>query len=66
MSNQIPSESDVWLAAGSMIRCYGGDAAAEAAQRAESSLKEGNLHSSATWQRIMAAIETLRAEQPEP
>jgi hypothetical protein len=42
------------------------NAGIEATERRGRELGEGNLEVSATWQRIMAAIEKLQAEKPEP
>jgi hypothetical protein len=66
VSNQIPSESDIGLAARSTIWRYDGDAAMEAAQRAEGALKDGDPEGSAIWQRVLAAIEKLQANKPAP
>jgi hypothetical protein len=65
MSGLRPSEADVLLAARSISQHYGRDAATEAARRAENDLARGDRKSSATWQRIMAAIEKLQAEKPK-
>jgi hypothetical protein len=61
-----PSVSDVLLAARSMIQHYGRDAAMEAARRADNELARGDRKTSATWKRIMTAIEKLQAEKPAP
>jgi hypothetical protein len=66
MVGGTPTDSDVILAARSMIQRYGSDAAKEAAQRANDELARGDVASGATWQRILAAIEKLQAEKPEP
>jgi hypothetical protein len=65
MTGLRPSESDVLLAARLMIQHYGHDAATEAARRSDSDLASGDRKGSATWKRIMAAIEKLQAEKPE-
>jgi hypothetical protein len=52
---------DITLAAQSMIRLFGRDAAAEARRRADAE----DAHR-ATWARILAAIERLQAAMPEP
>jgi hypothetical protein len=65
MSGLRPSEADVLLAARSMIEHYGRDAAMEAARRSDLDLASGDRKGSATWKRIMVAIEKLQGEQPE-
>jgi hypothetical protein len=57
----MPSESDVLLAARSMIHQYGIDAAKEAARRADGDLARGEMLGSAAWQRIAATIEKLQS-----
>jgi hypothetical protein len=49
-----------------MIQRYGSNAGIEAAEHADEHLEKGHLELSATWQRIMTAIEKLQAEKPEP
>jgi hypothetical protein len=49
-----------------MIQHYGRDAAMEAARRSDADLANGDRRSSATWKRILKAIEKLQAEKPEP
>ena len=61
MANITPTDLDIALAARSMIRVYGRDAAAEARRRAE--VEDAD---SSAWRRILAAIEKLQAERPEP
>jgi hypothetical protein len=61
MTGAAPTDFDITLAARSMIRVYGRDAAAEARRRADAE----DAHR-ATWVRILAAIERLQAEMPEP
>jgi hypothetical protein len=63
MRGRVPSESDVLLAARSMIHQFGIDAAKEAARRADDELARGETLSSAAWTRIAAAIEKLQAER---
>jgi hypothetical protein len=60
------SDRDIWLAAKAVIQRYGSNAGMEAAERADEYLEKGNLEVSATWQRIMTAIEKLQAEKPAP
>jgi hypothetical protein len=64
MSAVTPTDFDIVLAARSMIRVYGDDAAAEAARRVDADLANADTVSCATWQRISAAIEHLQAEWP--
>jgi hypothetical protein len=49
-----------------MIQRYGSNAGIEAAERADEHLEKGHPELSATWLRIMTAIEKLQAEKPEP
>jgi hypothetical protein len=65
MGGLRPSESNVLLAARSMIEHYGSGAAIEATRRADDELARGYRVSSATWSRIMVAIETLQIESRE-
>jgi hypothetical protein len=64
MSGVTPTDFDIVLAARSMMRVYGRDAAAEAARRAAADLAKGYTVNCATWKRISTAIEQLQAEQP--
>jgi hypothetical protein len=57
MNDVTPTDIDIVLAARSMLRIYGRDAAAEASRRAEANLAKGDVVSSTTWRRILAAIE---------
>jgi hypothetical protein len=66
MTGTTPTDFDIVLAARSMIRVYGPDAAAEAGRRADADLANGDVASCAAWKRILAAIETLQAVEPEP
>src|SRR5262245_19987670 len=61
MANVTPTDFNITLAARSMIRVYGRDAAAEARRRAEADDAD-----SSAWRCILAAIEKLQAEKPEP
>jgi hypothetical protein len=49
-----------------MIARSGSNAGIEAAERADEHREKGDREGSATWQRIMTAIERLQAEKPEP
>jgi hypothetical protein len=60
------SDREIWMAAKAMIARYGSNAGLEAAERADEQLEQGDHEGSATWQRILAAIEKLQAEKPEP
>jgi hypothetical protein len=66
MSAVTPTDLDIVLAARSMIRVYGDDAAAEAGRRADADLAKGDVVSCATWKRILAAIERVQADTPAP
>jgi hypothetical protein len=67
MSVVTPTDFDIVLAARSMIRVYGDDAAAaEAARRVGADLAKGDIASCATWKRILAAIERVQADTPAP
>jgi hypothetical protein len=59
MGDIVPSDFDITLAARSMMRVFGHDAAAEARRRADA----GDTDSRA-WRLILAAIEKLQAEAP--
>jgi hypothetical protein len=60
------SDRDIWLAAKAMIQRYGSNAGIEAAERADEHLEKGQFDLCAAWERIMAAIEKLQAEKPDP
>jgi hypothetical protein len=62
----VISDRDIFAAAKLMIRRYGDDAAAEAAQRADSLLEEGDALGSAVWANITKAIEELLPKAPGP
>jgi hypothetical protein len=61
MADIVPTDFDITLAARSMMRVYGRDAATKARRRADA--KDAD---SGTWRRIMTAIEKLQAEKPKP
>jgi hypothetical protein len=56
MPSPMISDREIWMAAKAMIQRYGSNAGIE----------KGHLELSATWQRIMTAIEKLQAEKPAP
>jgi hypothetical protein len=60
------SEQDIWMAAKAFIRRHGRNAGMETAARADEHLEHGDAEGSALWKRILAAIEKLQAEKPEP
>jgi hypothetical protein len=60
------SDRDIWLAARAMTQRYGSNAGMEAAERADEHFENGHLELSATWQRIMTAIEKLQSKNPGP
>ena len=66
MNGPTPTDFDIVLAARSMIRVYGPDAAAEAGRRADADLANGDVASCAAWKLIMAAIERVLANSPAP
>jgi hypothetical protein len=59
MADIAPTDFNITLAARSMIRVWGRDASAEARRRADAEDAD-----SSAWQRILAAIEKLQAEEP--
>jgi hypothetical protein len=61
MTDILPSDSDITLAARLMTHVYGRDAAAEARRRSDAEDAE-----SSAWRLILAAIEKLQAEKPAP
>ncbi len=58
------AEIDVWRAAKLLIDRYGENAWFEAAQRADELLEAGDLDGTATWRRIVKAVETLGDTSP--
>ena len=61
----IPSR-DIWRAAQLMVKRYGADAGAQAAQRADELATEGDHDGAATWRAIVRAIEELQRAERRP
>jgi len=57
-------EIDVWRAAKLLVDRYGEAAWFEAAQRADALLEAGDIAGSATWRRIVKAVEALGDTRP--
>jgi hypothetical protein len=47
-----------------MVKRFGGDAAEQAALRADELFESGDKHGTATWRAIVRAIEDLLRERP--
>ena len=62
----MTSDLDIYRSAKLLIDRHGADAVIEAAMRADELLDSGDLDGLATWNRILRAIEELRAgKRPE-
>ncbi len=62
----MTSDLEIYRSAKLLIDRHGDDAVIEAAMRADKMLEQGDLDGLATWNRILRAIEELRAgKRPE-
>jgi hypothetical protein len=61
----VIEEPEIFRAAVLLIGQHGEDAVLRAAQLADEQFKEGDLHGSAVWRRILAAIEELRRRRQD-
>ena len=62
----MTSDLEIYRSAKLLIDRHGDDAVIEAAMKADKMLEQGDLDGLATWNRILRAIEELRAgERPE-
>jgi len=66
MAGQVISELDIYRAANLLIRQHGGDAAIEAARKADRMLDRGDIEGRRVWLRIKHAIAELQAPQTGP
>ncbi len=62
----MTSDLDIYRSAKLLIDQQGEDAATHAAMQADRLLEEGAMEGSATWRRIMKAIEELQRTEPAP
>jgi hypothetical protein len=60
----MTTEWVIWRAAVSLIESYGADAALVAGDRADELTACGRIPQSEIWQRILATIEKVQAEEP--
>lgn len=60
------SELDIYQAANLLIREHGGEAAIEAARKADLMLDRGDMEGRGVWLRIKRAIVALQAPQTGP
>ena len=62
----MTSDLDIYRTANELIKQHGADAPIHAAMRADELLEAGDLDGLATWNRIIRAIDELRAgKRPE-
>ncbi len=62
----MTDDKDIYRSAKLLIDRHGDDAVIEAAKKADEMLDKGDLDGQATWNRILRAIEELRAgKRPE-
>ena len=59
------ADIDIWRAAVLLLRRYGKDAAAVAAQRADKCLADGDVDGLAVWKRIAEAMLELLKDKPD-
>jgi len=57
-------DPDIWRAANLLLKRYGADAAAQAAQRADTLLADSDSEGCAIWKRILAAVAELARTTP--
>ncbi len=55
---------DIYRAAKLYVDQHGDQAALQAAMRSDALLSAGDMEGSATWRRIIAAIEVMQATEP--
>jgi hypothetical protein len=60
------TDIDVWRGAEVLIKQHGEDAAIVAAQRADELLAQGDIEGQIVFKRIVAAINELRRQKPNP
>ena len=65
IDGQLTAAIDIYSAAKLDIDQYGDQAALRAAVRADALLDAGDLDGTATWRKIIAAIETMRSTEPD-
>ena len=58
---EMTSDLDIYRSANELIKQHGDDAPIHAAMQADKMLEAGDLDGLATWNRILRAIEELRA-----
>ena len=63
--SSVTDELDIWRGAQAVIKKYGEDAWFHASCRADELLEEGDLEGSATWRKILAAIQELQRNEPK-
>ena len=64
-SGRMISERDIWMAANTLMRRYGEDAAFRAAQRADELFAKGDSEGHRTFLRIVRQIERLAMTTPD-
>jgi len=62
----MTSDLDIYRSAHTLIQQHGEAAAIEAAMKADAMLDKGDLDGAAVWRRIVAAVNDLQREEPEP
>lgn len=65
MEGLVPTEREIWIAANSLIRRHGDDAALKAATRADKLAALGDDGGYALWKRIVRAVIDLRRMEPD-
>ena len=61
---QLTEEIDIYRSAKLYIDQHGDQAALQAAMQADALLEKGDMEGSATWRKIIKAIEVMRATEP--
>jgi hypothetical protein len=59
----MTSDLDIYRSAHVLIREHGGDAALEAAERADAMLEPGDLEGKALWLRVLNAVEEMQRKE---
>jgi len=61
----LTDDIDIYRSAKLYIDQHGGQAALQAAMQADALLSAGDMEGSATWRKIIAAIEVLQSTEPD-
>ena len=65
IGGQLAADIDIYRAAKLYIDQHGDQAALQAAMQADALLEKGDMEGSATWRKIIKAIEVMQATEPD-